>query len=190
MKRFYIGMFAAVALLAAAPLVSPPVAYAQSGTVQLECRPGECSPAFRTLEARPSEFRLINAPATPAAHSIDLRPLISELVFPLVAGIGLWLATWISTRVAGWLKLSRDDIVRKYLEKALMLALDYGKSRLDQGTPLTVSVKSKIVADAATYAVEHVPGALKHFGVDADGLKRMLAARLESTTAAETPKAS
>lgn len=138
--------------LVAAAAVSVPIAYAQAA-----------------------------APATPT-FGIDLRPLLNEIVLPLAGAAAVWLATWISTRIAGWLKISRDDRVRAYLEKALLLGIDYGKSRLERGTPLTLQVKSQIVATAATYAVEHVPAALKHFGVDKDGLTRMLAARLEGTT--------
>lgn len=132
-------------------------------------------------------FAQAAAPATPT-FGIDLRPLLNEIVLPLVGAAALWLATWLATRIAGWLKISRDDRVRAYLEKALLLAIDYGKSRLEQGGPLTFQVKSQIVAAAANYAVEHVPGALKHFGVDQEGLRRMLAARLEAT-ATEPPKA-
>lgn len=157
MKRFNFGMFAAVAL-AAAVVVSAPVAFAQT------------------------------AAPTPAAGVIDFRPLLNEVVLPLGTAAAVWFAGWLTTRITGWLKISRDDRVRAYLEKALLLAIDYGRSKLDRGSPITMQVKSQIVADAANYAVEHVPGALKHFGVDQDALKRMLAARLEATTPAELPK--
>lgn len=190
MKRFSLGILG-IAVMAAVLISFESPAFAQSGTVKLECRPGECSPAWRTLEGRFSDYRLISSPTVvPAPPSaVDLRPLLNEVVLPLGTAIAVWLAGWITTRLAGFLKISRDDRVRAYLEKALLLAIDYGRSRLDRGTPITVQVKSQIVADAANFAILHVPGALKHFGVDQDGLKRMLAARLESTTATEPPKA-
>lgn len=120
--------------------------------------------------------------ASAETYTINLRPLVSELVQPIAAAIGIVLATWISTRLAGWLKLQRDDGLRGVIDNVMQKGLAYGMSKLDDATksaPLTFEVKNRIVADAANYAIAAAPDAMKKLGVTKDTIEKAVAARLE-----------
>lgn len=117
-----------------------------------------------------------------SAYAIDFRPLVSEFVVPVQAGLLGILATWITTRLAGWLKLKQDDELRKVIETGMQKGLAFALSKLDdatKGVPLTFEVKNKIIADASNYAIGAAPDALKKLGVDKDTIEKAVAARLE-----------
>lgn len=120
----------------------------------------------------------------PVAESwaINMRPLINEVVVPILAGLLGLLATWISTRLVGVLKLEHDDALRGIIENGMQKGIAYALSKLDDATksmPLSFEVRSKIVADAANYVIGATPDALKKLGVTKDAIERAVAARLE-----------
>ncbi|MFV3126105.1 hypothetical protein [Niveispirillum sp. KHB5.9] len=114
----------------------------------------------------------------------DLRPLWGygvELVFVILSVLGGWLFR----RLFAHLGLKDDDRVRGYLDQAFARALQYGLGlAVAKGADLAeVHVRNQMVADAATYVSQTVPGALKRFGIDAAGLEMRLLARLPEVAA-------
>ena len=106
-----------------------------------------------------------------------------QLVFAVLAGA----VTFISYKLVGFINaftkkagFEVDDKIRGYLEAALYSAVEWAEKKAlaearDFDDP---SVKSKVLADAANYALETVPDALEHFGISGNRLEKMLEARL------------
>lgn len=113
------------------------------------------------------------------ATPVDFRPLWGYGVELLVAVLGV-LGTWAISRLSAWLGLRQGDSMRAYVDDAFMRALQYAAEQaLAQGKSLAkVEVRNELVAIAAKYAVETVPDALRHFGIDGPGLEKRLLARL------------
>lgn len=117
--------------------------------------------------------------------TIDLAPLLHEILLPIASALGMVLATWLAKKVADWLNVRRDEAFIGKLEEAMKNGLALAQSRAEQqirDKGLTVEVKSQLVADAANYAAAHVPGALKALGVGPRELAEKLEARLELNT--------
>jgi hypothetical protein len=123
--------------------------------------------------------------AGPAAAGVDLTPVVSYGVELLFGGILLPVLGWAARRLSQSLRISDDDQVRRYLEQALLNALEFARElALQQGGNLAdVQVRNRLVEDAANYVMPRVPDALKRFGIEPDGLREMLTARLGSVAA-------
>lgn len=114
-----------------------------------------------------------------AATTIQLAPLV-DTAASLLAALLLGLGAWLIQRVAAWLKLAEDDKVRLYLEEALHNAIAFARNKaIQQGQRIDeIEVRSQVVANAANYAIARVPDALKRFGIDEDGVRDLVLARL------------
>ncbi len=136
----------------------------------------------RLLSALALAYLLAIGAAYAADTTVDIAPLIREVLLPIASALGMVLATWISAKIAELLKIRRDDALAVTVEQALRNGLAFAQSRLEDkigSGPISIDVKRQIVADAATYAVAHVPGALKKLGVTPKVLQEKLTARLE-----------
>lgn len=111
-------------------------------------------------------------PAT-AAVIAWLAPILLVL---LVGGGG-----WIAARLAGLLGLKINALQRAVIDHGLDRAIGYAIAKLGDRAQggIPVKVKSEAIAVAAEYAVNAIPGALKHFGKSRDDLAQMLESRLE-----------
>ena len=117
-----------------------------------------------------------------------IEPLVNELLL----GVLTALASFAAMRISGWLKARRDSELGQIVEKALNMGISFAMSRLTdlEKAHRTVEVKNALVADAANYALVHVPDAVKALGLSGDHLQRMIEARLGVDDAAvETPAA-
>ncbi len=105
-----------------------------------------------------------------------VQPLLNEFLL----GVLTALASFAAMRISGWLNAKRDGELGQILDKALTMGISFAMSRLNamEKDHLTLDVKSELVADAANYALVHVPGAVKALGLDGDHLMRMIEARL------------
>lgn len=86
-------------------------------------------------------------------------------------------------RLAAWLKLREDSEVRAYLnqalERGLDLALAEARVTLAPHLPkLAGPALDNVVATTASYAQNHVAGALKHFSVGDPALTSLVKARI------------
>lgn len=129
------------------------------------------------------------APAV-TSTTLDLSPVLTGLVEALCAvlaalAVPIFWAGW------GWLQnrfklsaLEIDDATRATVDQGLQKALGYGIAQLHAeaaaltGGGLTIDVKSQILKNAASFALDHIPDALAHFGITPDQLAGMVEARL------------
>lgn len=104
--------------------------------------------------------------ATPAASptSVDLSPLLSQVLYPLLGTIATALAGWVAQRAATWFHLQNQDTVRGYVLSALSTAIDVARVRLG-GAPLTIETHSQTIASVANYLIVSVPQGLKALGI-------------------------
>lgn len=109
----------------------------------------------------------------------DLRPLWGYGVEVLGGGLSV-LAGMATRALTKHLSVRNLDRTRTYLERALELAIQYAvELATRRGDDLAqVQVRDELVATAATYAARAVPDALRTFGIDEQGLKDRLRARL------------
>jgi hypothetical protein len=135
---------------------------------------------FAALGLGLGSFLLFTGQALAAeAATADLRPLWGYGVE--VLGGGLSVLAGIATRaVTKHLSVRSQDRIRDYLERALQLAIQFATELARRrGDDLAqVQVRDELVATAASYAARTVPDALRTFGIDEQGLKDRLRARL------------
>ena len=119
------------------------------------------------------------------ATTVDISPLINQVLIPFAVALGSVLAAWIAAKVAALLGIKRDDALAAKLEEAMKNGLALAQARLEErigAGPINIETKSQLVATAATYARDHVPGTLKALGVTPAALQEKLEARLELNT--------
>ncbi|MEN6541999.1 hypothetical protein [Parvibaculum sp.] len=112
-------------------------------------------------------------------YAIDvaaLQPLVNELVLATLTA----LASVVVARACAFLKAKRDGELGQILDKTLGMGIAFAMSKLKAAEDghATVSVKSEVVAEAANYALLHVPQTVKALGLDGEHLGRMIEARL------------
>jgi len=116
--------------------------------------------------------------------TVDLSPLLVTVVgtvgTAITAIVGI-LARALVRSIERRTGLEVDAHTRDYLEKALDRAISYGTAKAEafvakQAEP--IDLHNTTVALAAQYALDRVPGALKHFGIDDISLHNMVEARL------------
>lgn len=114
-------------------------------------------------------------------HAIDfsvLQPLVSELLLAMLTA----LASIVAAKACQFLKAKRDGELGQILDKALGMGIAFAMAKLDalDADRLKFDVKSALAAEAANYALAHVPQAVKALGLDGDHLQRMIEARLQA----------
>lgn len=106
----------------------------------------------------------INAAAADGqSFVIDFGPLFNLVIWPALSVVAIALAGVIAARIQ---KKWGIEVDKKTIETALQSGLQLAQSKVASSNISSVTVQSKIVADAANYAIAHVPGALKNVGVD------------------------
>lgn len=124
---------------------------------------------------------------------VDVAPLLTDYLIPaagslllvVASGLALWLKRWISAKTGVEIQLA-DAEIRKYLSEAIENGVRRAKRQVE-GAELTITTKNAITASAARYAIERVPEAAKHFGLDVDRLKDIAEAKLEKILADHSP---
>jgi hypothetical protein len=162
-----------------------------AGLLALACilaciRPGlDVLRRFRRVARLAVLFVLAPFAAFAADTTVDLAPLIDQVVIPCAVILLGGLATWLSQKAAAWMGAKKDDVLAAKLEEAMKFGLAFAQSKLGERIgdgPIKVDVKSALVATAAGYAANHVPDTLKALGVGPKELAEKLAARLELNT--------
>lgn len=110
-------------------------------------------------------------------YKIDFRPLVNEVIWPLIVAIVTAIVGILARKALSWLNLSEDRMVREYLDVALVNGLELARQRLGS-VALGATTESRLVAEASNYVIGRVPDALKRFGIDQDGLRRLIEARI------------
>lgn len=140
---------------------------------------------FRLLAALALAYLLTIGAALAADTAVDLAPLIRETLLPIASAVGLVLATWLTKKLADLLGIQREDKLAGKLEDAMRNGLAFAQARLERKIgdgPILIDVKREIVAEAARYAADQVPKAMKALNVTPDQLAAKLTARLELNT--------
>lgn len=109
-------------------------------------------------------------------YRIDLRPLL-DAVWPLIVVVVTAIVSILARKVLSWLNLSEDKMVREYLEVALGNGLELARQRIG-ASPLTLTTKHQVIAEASDYVIARVPDALKRFDITEPALKRLVEARI------------
>lgn len=97
------------------------------------------------------------------AFVIDFGPLFSLVIWPALSVVFLALAGVIAARIQ---KKWGIEVDKKTIETAVQSGLQLAQAKVASANISSVTVQNKIVADAANYAIAHVPDALKNLGVD------------------------
>lgn len=100
---------------------------------------------------------------TAAGFVIDFGPLFNLVIWPALGVVFLAVAGVIAKRVeAKWgLKVDKETI-----ETAVQAGLQLAQAKVASANITSVAVQSEIIANAANYAIAHVPDTLKRVGVD------------------------
>lgn len=107
-----------------------------------------------------------------------LQPLLSELLLTILTA----LASVVAAKACQFLKAKRDGELGQIVDKALGMGIAFAMARLDEldTDRLKFDVKSALAAEAANYALAHVPQAVKALGLNGEHLQRMIEARLQT----------
>lgn len=116
------------------------------------------------------------------AFVIDFGPLFNLVIWPALSVVFLALAGVIAARIQ---KKWGIEVDKKTIETAVQAGLHLAQSKVATSDITKIEVQSKIVADAANYAIAHVPDALKNMGVDVstDAGKASLQEKIEARLA-------
>ncbi|NBN63093.1 inadl protein [Pannonibacter tanglangensis] len=118
-----------------------------------------------------------------ASTVVDLSPVAVPLIEIGITLLGAALL-WLLRRLIGVIEqrtgMQLDEQMRRRLQDALYYAVEYARARVAGAAsgPVTVDVRSAMAAEAARYAMQAVPQALSHFGIDRARLIEMIEARL------------
>lgn len=94
---------------------------------------------------------------------VDFGPLFTLVVWPSLSAIALAVVGVITARIQ---KKWGIEVDKKTVETAVQAGLHLAQAKVASANISSVTVQNKIVADAANYAIAHVPDALKNLGVD------------------------
>lgn len=104
------------------------------------------------------------------------------LIFDFGFAIASAMIPYVSWRIGEYFKLKKDSEVRAYLDQALNMALQYGRSKVENSVTklaATAVKNNETIEHAAYYAASAVPAALQRFNITPERLKEMLEARLK-----------
>jgi len=142
---------------------------------RLYCLAVFCLFVFAVVLPTASAFAQTTPPVL--EYKIDFRPLVNEVVCPLIVAVVTAIVGILARKALSWLNLSEDRMVREYLDVALVNGLELARQRLGS-VALGATTESRLVAEASNYVIGRVPDALKRFGIDQDGLRRLIEARI------------
>jgi len=110
---------------------------------------------------------------------IDFSPLLGMLIDTLAAALTA-VGVWAVARLGRKLGLEADDRVRLYLDDALARGIGYAREQAKRAAADLgkVELRSTIAAEAASYVIDRVPDAVRHFKLGPEEVKRLVEARL------------
>ena len=110
---------------------------------------------------------------------IDLTPVL-DMGIDLLAVVLMGLGTWALAKLGRKFGLEADDQIRLVLQEALEKGVGYARERArEQGDDFArIEVRNAAAATAANYVIGRVPQAAAHFGLNEDGLRELVRARL------------
>lgn len=162
MRILRLAAFVAALFVLAVPILQPAIAFAQEAATVV-------APDATTV-------------VVPVGNWLDA--VLANALEIVVAGIGLVVAFVLRSLPKGI-----ADIIRTVrVEQLLGRAVDYGINAVRgavRDKALTVDVGSKVVAEAAQYAIDQAPGRLIEWAGGPEAIKKMVLARISLTSEAE-----
>ena len=141
------------------------------------------------LSGLPLEAIAQTAPTSSSSTSVDIAPLLVNVVLPFAGSLLSILGLWGLQQLQARFSLAKNSQLSATLETAMTNGLAYAQSQMASkigAGPLPVDLKSQAVAIATRYAADHVPVAIKSLGITPDLLAQKIEARLSLNT---TPSA-
>lgn len=114
---------------------------------------------------------------------IELLPLIEIAISFAVVALGT-VGSFVLTKVASRFNVEIDDNMNKRINEAIEFGLKNALEKVGKER-FTVSHKNEIVTAAANYAIQGVPKALNHFGIDEARVRELVEARLSGQLPAD-----
>lgn len=103
---------------------------------------------------------------------VDVQPILLQVI-SVFGSILMLLLMWTARKLNGFIAaktgltgLHIDDLVRTYGNMALDNGVNFAVSKIKAEDWGKFEVKNQVAAQAANYAIQFAPGALKHFGID------------------------
>lgn len=123
---------------------------------------------------------MLAVPAWGQDTKVDIAPFVNNVVWPVLTAAVLALGTWAVQRLAKWLGIQNEATLQSSMDKLLRDSLAFAQSRI--AGPLTIDVKSRLVAEAASFAVDHGKDILSSASVTPDLLREKLEAKISLNT--------
>jgi hypothetical protein len=101
--------------------------------------------------------------AAQPSTTVDLSPLLNQVVWPVLGTVLTALVGWLITRASTYFHLASQDTIRSYVMTATQNGVAAIEAKL-AGTPLTVDTHSAKVAAVASHLITTVPSGLKALG--------------------------
>ena len=107
--------------------------------------------------------------------TIDVAPIINQVVVPILSAVLLTALSWAATRIASYFHIKLQDSQRAVLSTAVNNGIAYAQQALAGRENVTLGDKASL---AVSYILPKVPGALKSLGVTPDHLSQLVTAQL------------
>ena len=120
---------------------------------------------------------------------VDFTPIVDYFVYAALSAATLGVA-WLVRLVSKWAGVRVDDAMAERIRTGLANGLRAGYEKHKAalvGSSIAPEIKSKIIADAASYAIKHFPDATKHFDIEKPEQLADLAAALLPKIEREQP---
>lgn len=126
---------------------------------------------------------------TVITHTIDLSPLIDQVVIPTLSAVLIGLATWVARWAIAFFKVKitaqQGATVDAALANGINLAVHQLQVPLDANS--SVEVKNQAVAIAANYAIPKIAAETKALGITPDSIAQRIEARLPTVAPPAAP---
>jgi len=115
---------------------------------------------------------------------IDLAPLVNQVVIPLAVPVLTAAGSWVAYKVAAFFHVRIQDSQRDLINAVIYRGIAYASTKVPSSIPVTAGGGVKDLA--ATYVIDHIPGALRSLGITPASLGTMVESRLATTSAPAT----
>jgi hypothetical protein len=114
---------------------------------------------------------------------IDFSPIL-DMSIDMLAMVLMTLGGVALARLGRKLGLEADDQIRIYFGEALERSVGWAKEQAHKRADdmARLEVRNAAVVEAASYVIERVPDAIKHFGLDRARIEALIEARLGGVT--------
>lgn len=133
---------------------------------------------FWAISLAGTPFAALAADPSAGGATINLAPLLDQVVWPTLVALGLVLGTWLVQRLAKRLGIQNTAALQNTMEAAMTNGLQLAQAKVATLNIEDIRVQHQIIADAVNYAIASAPAAAKGLGLDKDALAERLSARL------------